>query len=163
VYSPRRPASARGAYASSRTLGAGCGGRFGDARRAALQADGEVVWSWRSEAGAKAAESFADDGGNQAMVTGESAEYAVKTIAQGRPEAAPPVVTTVCLLPMHTGRGCELAPGLPCALLFRGWLTQTSDASRRENAKPYLTHSNAPNQPLSSSANADDPVFQRRR
>jgi hypothetical protein len=32
------------------------------------------VWSWRSEAGAKAAESFADDGGNQAMVTGESAE-----------------------------------------------------------------------------------------
>ena len=36
-------------------------------------ADGEVVWSWRSEAGAKVAESFADDGGNQAMVTGESA------------------------------------------------------------------------------------------
>ena len=35
------------------------------------EADGEVVWFWRSEAGAKAAESFADDGGNQAMVTGE--------------------------------------------------------------------------------------------
>ena len=51
----------------------------------ALEADGEVVWSWRSEAGAKAAESFVDDGGNQAMVTGESAEYAVKTIARGRP------------------------------------------------------------------------------
>ena len=34
-------------------------------------ADGEVVWSWRSEAGAKAAQSFADDGGNQAMVTRE--------------------------------------------------------------------------------------------
>ena len=30
------------------------------------------MWSWRSEAGAKAAESCpADDGGNQAMVTGE--------------------------------------------------------------------------------------------
>jgi hypothetical protein len=57
---------------------------FGDARRAALEADGQAVWSWRSEAGAKAAESFADDGGSQAMVTGESAEYAVKTIAQGR-------------------------------------------------------------------------------
>ena len=52
--------------------GVGCGGRGCDARRAALEADGEVVWSWRSEAGAKAAESFADDGGNQAMVTGES-------------------------------------------------------------------------------------------
>jgi hypothetical protein len=46
------------------------------------------VWSWRSEAGAKFAEAqraFAGDGGNQAMVTGESAEYAVKTIARGRP------------------------------------------------------------------------------
>ena len=54
--------------------GVGCGGRGCDARRAALEADGQAVWSWRSEAGAKAAESFADDGGNQAMVTGESAE-----------------------------------------------------------------------------------------
>jgi hypothetical protein len=35
-------------------------------------ADGEVVWFWRSEAGAKVAETSADDGGNQAMVTGES-------------------------------------------------------------------------------------------
>ena len=42
------------------------------ARTNDADADGEVVWSWRSEAGAKAAESFADDGGNQAMVTGES-------------------------------------------------------------------------------------------
>ena len=29
-------------------------------------ADGEVVWSWRSDAGAKVAESSANDGGNQA-------------------------------------------------------------------------------------------------
>jgi hypothetical protein len=34
-------------------------------------ADGEVVWFWRSEAGAKLTHR-ADDGGNQAMVTGES-------------------------------------------------------------------------------------------
>jgi hypothetical protein len=34
-------------------------------------ADGEVVWSWRSDAGAKVAESSANDGGNQAMVTEE--------------------------------------------------------------------------------------------
>jgi len=27
-------------------VGAGCGGRLGDARRAAREADGEVVWSW---------------------------------------------------------------------------------------------------------------------
>jgi hypothetical protein len=50
-------------------------------------ADGKAVWSWRSEAGAKFLRSklLRDDGGNQAMVTGESAEYAVKTIARGRP------------------------------------------------------------------------------
>jgi hypothetical protein len=35
------------------------------------RADGEVVWSWRSNAGVKGAESSANDGGNQAMVTGE--------------------------------------------------------------------------------------------
>ena len=75
--------------------GAGCGGRFGDARRAALEADGEVVWSWRPDAGAK----FSWDAiprrrrGQKSPVPGESAKYAVKTIAQGRPDdPAPPVV-----------------------------------------------------------------------
>jgi hypothetical protein len=37
-------------------------------------ADGEVVWSWRSEAGAKVVKTLsrlAADGGNQAMVTEE--------------------------------------------------------------------------------------------
>jgi hypothetical protein len=45
-------------------------------------ADGQAVWSWRSEAGAKFLRSKLprDDGGNQAMVTGESAEYAVKPL-----------------------------------------------------------------------------------
>ena len=39
-------------------------------------ADGEVVWFWRSEAGAKVAKMLtrlAGDGGNQAKVTGKSA------------------------------------------------------------------------------------------
>jgi hypothetical protein len=50
-----------------------------------------------------------DDGGKKELVTGESAEETVKTIVQGRPDdPAPPVVTTVCLLPLHTGYGCEL-------------------------------------------------------
>ena len=40
-------------------------------------ADGQAVWSWRSEAGAKSAMMLRitpSDGGNQAMVPGESAE-----------------------------------------------------------------------------------------
>ncbi len=43
----------RGVSRSSRTLGAGCGGRFGCALTNAAEADGEIVWSWRPDAGAK--------------------------------------------------------------------------------------------------------------
>jgi hypothetical protein len=35
----------RGTYASSRTLDAGCDGRFGGALTSAAEADGEAVWS----------------------------------------------------------------------------------------------------------------------
>jgi len=51
-------------------------------------ADGEAVWSWHPKAGAKLATMLAhraDDGDNKVWLTGESAEQAVKTIAQGRP------------------------------------------------------------------------------
>ena len=58
-------------------------------------ADGEIVWSWRSDAGAKLAKTLtrlADDGGNQAWSPGRS-RITRKTIAQGRPdESAEPVV-----------------------------------------------------------------------
>jgi hypothetical protein len=40
---------------SSRYVGRGCGGRGGHVRRTWPKADGEVVWFWRSEAGAKVA------------------------------------------------------------------------------------------------------------
>jgi hypothetical protein len=56
-------------------------------RTADAGADGQAVWSWRSEAGAKFLRSklLRNDGGNQAMVTGESAEYAVKPLrGEGR-------------------------------------------------------------------------------
>src|SRR6266849_5929559 len=53
-------------------VGMGCGGRFGDALTSGVDADGEVVWSWRSDAGAKLAELSADDGGNQAWSPGRA-------------------------------------------------------------------------------------------
>jgi hypothetical protein len=43
---------------SSRYVRWGCGGRCGHVRRTWPKADGEVVWSWRSEAGAKVAGSI---------------------------------------------------------------------------------------------------------
>jgi len=52
---------------------------------------GEVVWFWRSNAGAKVVKTLSrltGDGGNQAMVTEESTKETVKTIAQGMPVVA---------------------------------------------------------------------------
>ena len=51
----------------------------------ALEADGEGVWSWHPDAGVKFAMRSAGDGGQNARSTGESAVYAVKTIAWGMP------------------------------------------------------------------------------
>ncbi len=126
----------RGVSRSSRTWSAGCGGRgsvgargnrrasfrerSAGARTNGAAADGEVVWSWHPLLVSSLAEVFVGptgrvkpfnprgDGGKKELVTEESSKEAVKTIAQGRPDdPAPPVVTTVCFLPMHTGRGCE--------------------------------------------------------
>jgi hypothetical protein len=74
----RHPASmAEGRIAIVTTREAGCGGREGADRRAATFADGEAVWSWRPEAGAKSAIAHsrcADDGDNKVWFTGESSE-----------------------------------------------------------------------------------------
>ena len=48
--------------------------------------DGEVVWSWRPDAGVKFAEYDSAGDGDKKPVTGESMKETVKTIAQGRPE-----------------------------------------------------------------------------
>jgi hypothetical protein len=55
--------------------------------RARDLADGEAVWSRRPDAGVNSRQCFAlcGDGDNKARFTRESAEEAVKTIAQGMP------------------------------------------------------------------------------
>ncbi len=73
VFAPSRPD--RGAFRERHGRGAGCGGRDGDARRAALKADGEVVWSWRPDAGVKVCGfSPAKRRGQKSPVPGESAQ-----------------------------------------------------------------------------------------
>ena len=51
----RRPASTRGAYASSRTLSAGCDGRKASRDERRFLRTEEDVWSWHPLAGAKSA------------------------------------------------------------------------------------------------------------
>src|SRR5439155_24029044 len=70
-------APARGAYHDRHdTWGAGCGGRFGVRRFLTpdenAKAYGEVVWSWRRDAGVKLVELSASDGGKKARSPGRA-------------------------------------------------------------------------------------------
>jgi|SRR5882757_8486682 hypothetical protein len=83
-------------------------------------ADGEVVWSWRSDAGAKLAKTLtrlADDGGKKAW-SPERARISRKTIAQGRPDDPPVPVVLPRAFFSARGPWVRWAPGLPCALLI---------------------------------------------
>ena len=77
----------RGASRSSRTLEAGCDGRsvlFDEQH----DADGEVVWSWRPDAGASCCEMTQSDGDNKARSHRGEHEASRKTIAQGMPDVS---------------------------------------------------------------------------
>jgi hypothetical protein len=117
-----RPASARGAYASSRTWG---GMRWTWLCRATsgMNADDEIVWSWRPWAGAKSAgDEPAGDGDYEVTDTGESTKISVNTVAQGRPECfGGPVVTNSCaFFAAHEAAGAASARSSLRPLLFRG-------------------------------------------
>src|SRR5882762_7102274 len=79
------------------------------------RADGEIVWSWRSDAGAKVVKTLSrltGDGGNQAWSPGRS-RISRKTIAQGRPDDPPvPVVLPRAFL-LHADHGCGGHPAFP--------------------------------------------------
>jgi hypothetical protein len=66
----------QGAYRDRRERGAECGGRVGAVRRAAIDADGEVVWFWRAQARRQVVgllQRLCDsDGGKTAKFTGKS-------------------------------------------------------------------------------------------
>jgi len=116
------PARKRGVSRSSRTLGTECGGRFGDARRAAREADGEVVWSWRPDAGVKFSRgNLRGRRWQESPVAGESTKETVKTIARGMPGDFRCDLTYACAFYRYHGtRGnrAHRAPGIPCALCF---------------------------------------------
>ena len=88
----------------------------------ALNAYGEVVWSWRPDAGVKFRGNFVRRRWQESPVTGESTKQAVKTIAQGKlgVSGGPVVTTLVCFLHLHTRLRVQRASGFPCALCFLG-------------------------------------------
>ena len=76
-------------------------------------ADGEVVWSWCSDAGASFCEMTQGYGDNKARSHRGEHEEAVKTIAQGRPgvRLVPGVLPRAFLL--HADHGCDGHPAFP--------------------------------------------------
>jgi hypothetical protein len=112
----------RGTYASSRTLKVGCGGRGCGSRRLALLADGEVVWFWRSDAGAKSVKTLVrltGDGGNQAWSPGRARRKPLKPLRrEGRLIRLVPVVLPRAFF-LHADHGCDGHPVFP-APSFRG-------------------------------------------
>src|SRR6266436_4569820 len=98
------------------------------ARTNGVCADGEVVWSWRSNAGAKVAESSANDGGNQAWSPRRARRKPLKPFAQGMPAVAVcPWLLTRVLFFTHTRPRVQRASGIPCSL-FEGLEQHTSGA-----------------------------------
>ena len=82
------------------------------------RADGEIVWSWRSDAGAKVVKTLSrltGDGGNQAWSPGRS-RISRKTIAQGRPDDSACTCGSAACFFVARGPWVRWAPGLPCAL-----------------------------------------------
>jgi len=120
----RVPPHRRGAYASSRYVEAGCGGREAADPTSSSSADGEVVWFCRPDAGDKSALALwrrAGDGGQKARCTEESTKEAVKTIAQGGPGCLAHLWFYRVLFVAPEPR-VRSAPGLPCALAIEGEL-----------------------------------------
>ena len=75
------------------------------------------------------------------------------------------VVTTVCLLPMHTGCGCSGHPAFPAPSSYEGQCSckpRANHAARRRRCA-RIEHQCPSQTRSSSSAHAGDPVFQRRR
>ena len=79
--------------------------------RTALEVDGEVVWSWRLDAGVKSAEATPLATVTNKPITGESTKETVKTIAQGMPGESGVTVVTMLVCFFHIAREAAGAAG----------------------------------------------------
>jgi hypothetical protein len=107
------PPHRRGAYASSRYVEAGSGGRDCCARRARAHGR-EIVWSWPPGAEAKSAVRRARRRRGQQSRFPRRSRISVQTIAQGMPDdLADPVVTAASFLCCWRAMGCGQHPAFP--------------------------------------------------
>ena len=123
-YNSARLTRMRGGSRSSRT----CGGMRWTRRlrlTSVADADGEVVWFWRPDAGVKFVRStlLTGDGGKKAGHRGEREVSRKPSRGESRVVPASPVVIPpcafLCTMCGTGGHGCQPAPGFPCALFSK--------------------------------------------
>jgi hypothetical protein len=96
-----------------------------------VAAYGKAVWSWHpllvsslwmyaSPTGFRCALKSTDDGDKRNSSPGRARNKPLKPLRRECRVSGVPVVTTVCLLPSHAGRGRPAHPAFPCALTFLG-------------------------------------------
>jgi hypothetical protein len=161
----------RGVSRSSRTLGAGCDGRFRCERRTHRRRTAKscgsgvptLTLSWRRCFG------IAPITETESPVSGKSAKETVKTVARGKPDDPdePAVDLLVCFFQSHARLRVQLAPGFPCALsaqtprvcrdLEGQRQLQSSGEIRRENEGSY------PDEPDAITGSSRSTIRTRRR
>src|SRR5262245_2944115 len=122
------------------------------------QAYGEVVWFGRRGAGVKLAIRSAGDGGKRAVLR-EEHEVSRKAIAQGRPECSRCPVCSCAVLFAQIARGTAGAASTRSSLrpLCRSG-REVASQPRASRVARSRSHTQS-----SSTAEAGDPVFQRRQ
>jgi hypothetical protein len=151
IYINRHPSHTEGRFAIVTDVG--CGMRWTrqcQARKCWTKdadAYGEVVWSWRPDAGVKFSGvirwmTVAKEPGHRGEHEGSR-----KTIARGKPGVSvwtcSDYARVLCFI-SHARLRVQRAPGFPCALAFRGTMfVHSLGASRRENANLCLMNTRA--------------------
>jgi len=114
----------RGVGHRHQTLGAGCSGRGGGARRATPRRTAKSCGSGTPTLvpSSRGRNPFGSDGGNQARSPGRARRKPLKPLRrEGRAFPANLWWTYSCAFLFRTrGCGCAVAPGFPCALSLRG-------------------------------------------
>jgi hypothetical protein len=138
----------RGAYRDRHERGAGLRWTRGAVRnslrgRAALLADGQAVWSWRPDAGAKLAKTLArlaGDGGKRARSPGRARSKPLKpSRRECRTIAVCPWLLTPVLSCCTGGHGCNAHPAFPAPSAFRwAFVLHNSGAPRHGTIESCL-------------------------
>jgi hypothetical protein len=122
IYSRHPVPNTRGVSRSSRTLGAGCGGRCGVARRAALKRTAKACGPGLPTLRLRSRDHLADDGGKKARSPGRARDKLLKPLrGECRMFSGASAVNTrahTYYPPARTRLRVHWAPGIPRALLF---------------------------------------------